>query len=258
MPERILNIGGFIIKIIFECQTGDNIPLVKSGWYQSVISPFEIKETKKTDFVIKFKEPAADGKYFINKKKSLYVKLFTQTGKNELITSPSINVAQFEIIIERVLVYLSQKYGFAFIMHASAAKINRQAYLFLGDKGSGKSTIISMIGKKFQPLSDDKCLIKMEDDKLYFYQLPFVEKNNYRKKGVKLPVGKFFILKQADRFFIKKVNSLKILDYILNKTTIQNVLSSVKNLSKNVYFLYFSEKDDFLADKLTSGRIGTF
>ncbi len=250
MPEKLFNFGGFIIKIIFACSTGDKIPLIDSAWYRSIIAPFSVEKVDKVDFFIKFVNQMPEDKYFLKKGNSLYIKLFTQLNENTLATPFTINVSQFEIIIEKILSYLAQKHGFAFIMHASAISVNRQAYLFLGDKGSGKSTIISMLCKKFEPLCDDKCLVRKENGKLYFYQLPFVEKNNHKKKGIRLPIGKFFILKKSSRFTIQKGDGCRLKDFVLNKTDSQSILSLLEDLGESVYFFYFSDKDNFLADKL--------
>ena len=55
-------------------------------------------------------------------------------------------------------------------LHGSAIRANKKAILFLGESGSGKSSLIASLSKKFQIVSDDT--IGVENFKKYSYVYP--------------------------------------------------------------------------------------
>lgn len=258
MNEKIFSIGGFSIKIIFDCQAGENIPLISSSWYKFMLKPFLVNRTDKIDFSIRFVDQIKDKDIFLKHGESVYMKLFSLIKNDEVITYPTINVYQFEKIIARILSHLSNRYKQIFFLHASSVCIGQKAYLFLGDNGSGKSTLIQLLKRKFIPLSDDRCLVRKEAEKYYLYQLPFIEKNNYKKIASKYQIRKLFMIKKADKFSVDKLNFYKnknsiiyqFINQIINKTTKKNVSSFVNYFDNDIYNLYFSNEDKFIVKKM--------
>ena len=114
--------------------------------------------------------------------KKNYIILYKDSAENKIITFPYISMLQFEFIL-RILLYRFLLTHNGIPLHTSAVAINGKACLFLGRSGSGKSTAMKLLSKKYTPLADDSGIITYENNNFYFYQTPFIEKQWWVKKN---------------------------------------------------------------------------
>jgi len=229
-----LTIAGFQIKIIFgktdwlfaKNKLRDEIVY----YYKDFISNMK---PRKLDFTIELIEKKGvellhkqyESKYFVN--------LFEEFGKNKIVGYYSINLVQLQLIIRNIIFKLSLKYK-VFFLHSSAADINGEACLFLGNQGAGKSTIVNLLKEKFPLLADDISIIRNELNEYYFYQTPFIEREWIRKKSIKYKIAKIFFLKKAHNFMLQKIKNK---DYILKKIIEQLF---VNKESENIQIKYLT------------------
>lgn len=149
------------------------------------------------------------------------------------------------------------------LLHASSVEFNGQIYAFCGEKGTGKSTFISYITKKYNFFSDDaiylesfcdeeiRCyspngFIKICTDVIEKHNVSFFSEHkkicNYNNKVVYEKISKcnndsfyylkkIFILKRKkiDSFYIRKVTT----EYEKNMLLLDNIVGS-KYIPKNL------------------------
>lgn len=109
--------------------------------------------------------------------------------------------------------FIKKKYGL--LLHASSVGKKDSGYVFVGDKGIGKSTIFKKILiKDFIGLSDDVAIIRMDKNKPLVFCSPFYERHEIEKKNIKFPLKKIFFIKRGPVIEQKKLNFLNS----LNKT----------------------------------------
>lgn len=169
------------------------------------MTPFSLK--KKPDIhinIIHVIEPPTvtigPGKRKVFKK---YALLCDKIGNN-FTTFYYINMIQFTQILNTIMQEYLVKVGFFF--HASASYINGQAVLFLGHSGAGKSTITSLLSKKYKIVADDRIFIKKEHGQFYLYQTPFIEKaSEIQKSANRYPISKIYLLQQSKQYSLQKI-----------------------------------------------------
>lgn len=250
MSAIYLTIAGFNIKINFQkinwVWLRDKLQKEIEKHYQGFINndfkksfDYQINFIQREFLKILFKQ--GEG-YFVN-----FCRLL---NKNTIETYYQISLIQLELIINKILQELLSK-NKGFVFHASANLINNRASLFLAPSGGGKSTIMTLLSKKFLPLAGDTVIIKKEKKQYYIYQTPFSEKDHWLKKNKeRYPLGKIFFIKKAPYFKVKPIINKKIaLDLILKqfwtnemelKKQITHVLSFVGGF-KEFYYLYFAK-----------------
>ena len=54
-------------------------------------------------------------------------------------------------------------------LHGSAVKVDKNAVLFMGESGTGKSSLLAALSKNFQCLSDDTIGLDYFDEQVYMY-----------------------------------------------------------------------------------------
>jgi len=132
------------------------------------------------------------------------------------------------------------------VLHSSAISNEKGAYMFLGESGTGKSTICSHLLNDFDFVSEDVCLLEFKKNKVFLYNGPNYVKldKSHLNKNIfninnKIEINsdrldrslykvrenktnphflkKIFILEWSDRFEIKKINGKKLFaSYLLN------------------------------------------
>lgn len=259
-----LNIAGFNIKINFKKTEFEyfkeiKIKEIKTYWQGFLVG----NKPKKIDFTINFIEKNNIETICQIKSKKNYINFYQIKGKKRLDSYYQTGPIQFQIILRQILSeLLIQKQGV--VVHCSAIKYDNQAYLFLGKPGAGKSTVMSLLSKKFLSLADDSGIIKKEGNNYFFYQTPYLEKNSWIKKNNdKLYLSKIFFLRKKSYFKIEKIKNK---DYIIERMTKQ--LFSEKDLSRGqiktvlgfisqfdkFYFLSFAKDQNKLIELIDSNR----
>ncbi len=159
-----------------------------------------------------------------------------------------LSIFQFQLLIKAALYYSLEKNN-GFILHSSASLVNQKSYIFLGNSGAGKSTIIKLLREKYKALADDTSIIRLDHGKYFFYQTPFLEKEQWIIRGPeKYSVGKIFFIRKSDRLQVKKIlNKNTVINKLLSHTIleknegnliIKNVLEFIENFDE-FYYLYF-------------------
>ncbi|OGK62909.1 hypothetical protein A2334_06005 [Candidatus Roizmanbacteria bacterium RIFOXYB2_FULL_38_10] len=204
--EVILFIAGFYIRIIFE-------PFEFLYGQQQFMKDFL---TMYAGFIIKGPIPKTDyllriihAKNLITlfrKKENLEFILYVKNMKeNRCTTFHHISSSQLQTLFRKILLALLAKHD-GFLLHTSAVKINRLAYLFLGKPYAGKSTSMKLLKSSYPPLADDTGFIRKINNDYLFFQTPFVEKEHWIKKGWRgLALGKLCFLRKSKSFHLKKI-----------------------------------------------------
>jgi serine kinase of HPr protein (carbohydrate metabolism regulator) len=203
MDKKIyLTVSGFNIEI-YLTKASNNVfqDKIKKEIYYSCKEFINVHKPEKIDYVIKFLETPQIPSF--TKKRIFYISLYAEKTKT-IETYYQINSTLFLVILKYILVKLLGNKGF--FLHGSASLINNKANLFLGKPGSGKSTIISLINKKYQSLADDILILRKEHGQYLVYQSPFLEKIFLTKKSTPYYLGKIFFLKK--RKFVKIIKNL--------------------------------------------------
>ncbi len=247
-------IADFIIKVIYyDYQSNKYIFDAYHKFIKKELGLFLTKKTSKVDLILNINSQEAK---IIRNKSFLFCCLLVKKS-HVYYTHTTLSVTHFYNVIEEIIRDLFDK-AQDIILHCSAVEYNNQAYVFLGESGSGKSTMISLLKSKFRPLSDDIALIRKKGDKFFLYQTPTKERNNYPLTLKKYPLKNIFFIKKSAHNSIMKteLNNRRIQQLFVKgirnrvvKNTVANFIgkyqdhfyyfSFVKNESASQYLLNF-------------------
>lgn len=246
--ETYLHIAGFIIEIRF----GKTEP----PYFKEAMLKEQL-EFYYTGFVLKKKPKQIDyrieivyRKHFavtIDEKKRLYYFLVYKEKKNRFLEAYyNISIEQFQTVLRRALQELLA-HGHGMILHASASLVKGKAFIFSGESGAGKSTMMSLLSEKFPALADDTIIIMREGKKFIVYQTPFREKNFLIKISKKYPLGKIFFLKKAERVSLEEITkkekalSLFLKQFFSNRHEVASQMKDVMELvNENRFYILSS------------------
>lgn len=177
----------------------------------------------------------SENKYFIN--------YYSYKAKNRIETYYQVSMWQLQSILRDILHELLMKDD-GFILHGSASLINNQAYVFTGDSGAGKSTVVKLLLGDYKPLADDAIIIKKEGNTYFCYQTPFLEKEwRIKKSKEKIPLGKIVFLQKSKIFRLRPLDNLV---YILENFSPQVFVSEKhKNLQLMVISNFLNQFHEF-------------
>lgn len=264
-----LRIAGFIFQITFlpETQNFESLDLWNniSQNYKGYLT----KNSNKINYFIEIRYTPLYQSFITRTRRSQnkftqHELLFFEENAFMLRTVYHISILQFNFLVLRALQkLLSINNGF--VIHCSAVNILGKAHLFLGESGAGKSTAMSLLSTKFQPLVDDTAVIRYENGSFYCYQLPFIEKNNWIKKGgKKYKIGRILFLRKSSHFLIEKLDSNKHIFELLIKqlwSLKHDVKLQMRIFTKFItstnqfYNLYFAKDEKLLVDILMKNSI---
>ncbi|MCL4339328.1 hypothetical protein M1271_06585 [Patescibacteria group bacterium] len=242
-----LQIAGFVLKIIFE---RTEWPRIKRSIQRDILfycGGFRIYKVSKVDYTMYFIQRKNNEVFSKQEKGKNFINLYESADDEKIVTFYQISIIHFLFILRIIFNKLLSK-GNGFILHSSASFINNKAYLFLGDEGTGKSTAIKLLKSVFPPLEDDMSIIRREKGKFYFYQTPYLEKNEVKKSNKAYLVGKVFYVMKDKTIHVKKIYDKEL---ILNKILTQ-IVSGKEELEKclkeiiqfvhnyDFYYLYFN------------------
>jgi len=185
----------------------------------------------------------------IRVKNRAYLSFYHKTSNDKIITSTSLNRLQSHFFLKTVFYNFLYKKKLLFI-HASAFLVKGKAMIFLGKKGAGKSTIVKLLKNKFSPLCDDIAIIKIDKRKLFLYQVPYLEKNQYKKTNNCYPIAGLYFLKKADNFHVEKIDlafESQFLNDFCEQISFNDSKKGMANLifilMKKFFRLYFAKKN---------------
>lgn len=162
---------------------------------------------------------------------------------------------QFATILKHALYAILQNHQ-GYILHGSAALINGGVYIFTGNSGAGKSTAVKLLSQNFIPLADDIVILRKENEKWYFYQTPFIEKNNIQKKSHEpYPLRRVCFLKKSNDFKLTRIrNKIHLLvllqsqHFSLYKSSSDvGMINMFINQFSNFNYLYFANDEEKFA-----------
>lgn len=198
-----LKIAGFNIQINLKPTEWEFALKLKEKEISKYWRGFIIDKPEKIDFTINFVEKGYLEVLYKKKEKKLYMGFFEEKNNKEINTFYQISIFQFQVILRHTINKLLA--GNGFILHSSASNINGRAFLFTGNNGAGKSTIMKLLKSKYPALADDTVIIKKDNNKYFIYQTPMIEKEWWVKKNNrKLLLEKIYFLKK-EKFFKEEI-----------------------------------------------------
>ncbi|MCX6732687.1 MAG: hypothetical protein NTV98_04060 [Candidatus Roizmanbacteria bacterium] len=188
MNTYFLKIIDFVIQISFNQAANSSIERVLKTYYKDYLVP----EVSHPNLFVEVRS-----KYLFRTmkiKKATFMSLYYEEKPNKIITSKSLNNIQAHFFLKTIIYNFLLEKGIP-LLHSSACLINDKATIFTGTNNAGKSTIVKMLKNSFTPLCDDMCALKMnKGGKLFLYQVPYLEKNRYKKSNIGYPVGNIYFL----------------------------------------------------------------
>lgn len=164
-----------------------------------------MEKPKKVDFTIEFRESNIMGVLPGIQSKFHFINLYEQKSQNRIRTYYSISTSQFHYIITETLSHLIKDSGF--FQHASSIVHNGKAYLFLGKSGAGKTTISTLLRKRFHRFADDLVLIRKIKNTYHCFQNPLWERNWWLSKHTEsYELGKVFFLRKSKQCQVTRIH----------------------------------------------------
>lgn len=233
-----LSISGFDIAISFE-KSEEYLAKIAARRLKSSIKNlykgYISKKKLKTDFEIRLVGTTI-GPPLLKKDSMVYGLFFKKESEKKYVCTTGITIYQFGVVLRNaILTLLQDKSGF--MIHSSSVEIGKQAYVFVGKSGAGKTTTMRLLSTKFKPLGDDSSIIKKEDGAYFSYQTPLIE--NYwpiERSGKKYSLGKIIFLKKSKAFRLEKMKG---------KTKILQLLTKQMVCEQDKLKLYLPSLFDF-------------
>lgn len=201
-----LRLAGFTLKIIL--RNTDN-KVLSNKFYKDFVKYYagfiKTNPNSRPDFTINIIDSNRIMTIYDKDKNKRFVSYVEKDiSLNSVITYYSVSITQFSMIITSILTQLLTNYQ-GFIFHASSLLVNGRAFLFTGNSGSGKSTIVRLLNKFYKPLADDSVILKKEGKNYYLYQTHIVDKHGkIMSQSAKYIPSHLFFLKQSDIYKIEE------------------------------------------------------
>ena len=125
----------------------------------------------------------------------------------------------------------------AFLMHATAVRVDNDAYLFIGPSGTGKSTHGVLWKRYFKDrmttINDDKPLVQIVDDQIIVCGSPWHGKEGWHN-NISAPLKAIVRLYQASDNTIRPMEESEAWEQLMNQTYRS---SNSLNMQKTVAFI---------------------
>lgn len=196
-------LAGFRIEVNFKITDENLLKRSYHNFFEFLFNFLVIRSNAKSDFSIDVIDSTV--KEIMKKEGNIFRKIIGKSVyKDRLITYSTVDTYDINLIFKYIISQLYDRTD-SLILHASAVLVNNSAYLFLGNSGAGKSTIVQMLNEKYRPLCDDAAYIRKKNGGYYFYQSPFFERNKFLKSPDNIKIGKIFFLKKEKSFRVQKI-----------------------------------------------------
>ena len=133
---------------------------------------------------------------------------------------PNVSDENLEYLLYGILFYDRLLDFDGMMLHASAVAIDKRAYLFSANSGTGKSTHTAYWTELFKEaviVNDDKPAIRIEDGQLYVYGTPFSGKHDKSVNG-KFLLGGICFLERGEENIIEGISPAAAIQYMLRQT----------------------------------------
>lgn len=146
--------------------------------------------------------------------------------KSTIMTFYTIGIQQLSLILRYVLQELLMDND-GFFMHGACSIYKKDAILYLGDSGKGKSTILKLTRNLAQPFSDDIFIVRKVGNSYKSYQSPIFDKQHWIHKGWNgFEIRSIYFLEHANNFTIEELSSGDILEAGLRQVVYNNATKS--------------------------------
>ncbi len=145
-------------------------------------------------------------------------------------------------------------YNWGLMIHSSCVAEAGESYLFAGQSGAGKSTVVELSLPR-TILSDEATLVRIGPDGIFAYDSPFRSDSSSSFEQACLPLKGIYLLEQSLKIVTDRIKPteavLRLMDKIfywaVNPTETVRVLSMCRQLAEQVpsYKLYFQKNDLF-------------
>lgn len=135
------------------------------------------------------------------------------------------------------------------LLHASGIVKDREAYLFVGQPDSGKSTI-AQVSKELKVLSDDCVCVRKVNGSFYGFGTPWSPLSNNGSAVLR----KIFFLRRGKKLEFKKMTMPKLMEGLfwhgrfanLNFNLTEGILNTISEIANSIpsYEMYFSLNDN--------------
>ena len=203
------SIAGYIVLISFESTDWPEKRNLLIKMIEKYFRRFIVPVTKQCDAEIIIKEIL--GIPFIKNGEKLYSRCFEKRRKNIYETYYHISIIELSQLFLIVLIDLLGNNGF--LLHASGIIADDGVILFMGESGSGKSSVVKMLSDDYAPFSDDCVVIKQIHKKFVCYQTPWIEKeNSVIKNNINYKnITHIYTIKKNGLFAIKPLQKNRLL-----------------------------------------------
>ena len=201
---------------------------------------------------------------FHKQRTKYYINYYYIECKNKITTFYYISRLELGFILKDILTQLLAN-NQGIVLHSSANLIDNKATLFIGEKGSGKSTIMVYLHNKYKALANDTIFLRHKNKSVLFYQTPFYEKEwRVHRDNKAHQLGRIYFIRKAQYFRIEKItNKNRILSLCIKHTVPngKNIRSNeIKTLIKiassfnDFYYFYFDKNKNNLLQFLCKVR----
>lgn len=129
------------------------------------------------------------------------------------------------------------------ILHGALCNIAGSGYLFLGDSGVGKSTICSIINKKFSVYSDDRFILKINAGEISAFGTPWNIKNKQYCINKSININKIYFLSHGDNILEKMKSDFTLLTFLMRQILHSGVYDSKSLLYWKLSFAHKLSKE---------------
>ena len=251
-----LQVAGFSIVVEFNEIKRQDRRIIRDQFIDFFINQFRLFITEdkvdKPDLIISFEHQEEYKMIVEHQGKMFYIETFSFASKKRIVSNYQINIYQIQLLLREALQYLLQQHD-GFIFHTSAVIVENKAYLFMGDSGAGKSTVMHTLSKKYKPLADDTLIVRKMKGRYQAFYTPFIEKViQFKKDSQSYSIDKVFFIKKSSDNKITPLSSIEIIIGKLAKQLLTNkedygkqmksLLSFVSEEQK--YFIWYLVRDE--------------
>ncbi len=263
----IIDLAG--IRVSLECQ-----PSELAGAAAERYAPFLVADDSSSTFVVRFswrdrsfpREASAlsllsdsirfSGEHYEIDQPGIRASISFTERRADLALECSDPLAELEYFVRIVLALLVDEAG-GLLLHAAGVLAEGQAWLFTGQSGSGKTTVVSLL-PELVALGDDLLIVKPVGSEWVAYGTPFWNVDTQTRHGqtANAPIGGIFRLVQAKATYTEPVSMAVASAELLANCPVLNgdparvahVLARCRTLAQAVTVrrLYFLKDRSFL------------